>query len=328
VLLVGPQGIGKGALIQNVASEIGMGTFPIDLKVFELDLSKFTGVSAQMAGQPNDEAPIDKFFNKVLPSLSGKAVIVVKGLDQVLGPAGAGNNFLDKMRRLIENGQVQFLFSLNPSTEHLLAPDHFLRKHAKVVAVREPKEGEALSMMLAHKTHWESTYGIEILDSALETLVATAKEFLRRLSPMELVDIMEEALRRKQPQSQKDTAQIALSDTLFELTQAIAKYRRTASAQDYNKAAALIQAAGLIHEKLNGAGDTNLGPTEIKELMAQIYDNPMITKNVDFKQRILAAVPKIRGRMVGQDEAVNAVLMAEREPTLKGDLRKLMKKIR
>lgn len=41
-----------------------------------------------------------------------------------------------------------------------------------------------------------------------------------------------------------------------------------------------------------------------------------------------AAVVRRAIEKLAEDEAVNAVLTAEREPTLKGDLRELMKKIR
>ncbi|OGZ05262.1 MAG: hypothetical protein A2845_03040 [Candidatus Lloydbacteria bacterium RIFCSPHIGHO2_01_FULL_49_22] len=41
-----------------------------------------------------------------------------------------------------------------------------------------------------------------------------------------------------------------------------------------------------------------------------------------------AAVVRRAIEKLVEDEAVNAVLLAQNEPTLKGDLRKLMKKIR
>ena len=41
-----------------------------------------------------------------------------------------------------------------------------------------------------------------------------------------------------------------------------------------------------------------------------------------------AAVVRRAIEKLAEDEAVNAVLMAEREPTLRGDIRELMKKVR
>ncbi|MBI4051528.1 MAG: ATP-binding protein, partial [Elusimicrobia bacterium] len=66
ILLVGQQGVGKGALVGHIASEIGMGTYPLDMKFLELDVSKFSTLASQMSSNPDEKSLSDKFFDSIL----------------------------------------------------------------------------------------------------------------------------------------------------------------------------------------------------------------------------------------------------------------------
>ncbi len=304
VLLTGPSGIGKGALIQHLASEVKVGNLSLDAKFLELDLARLSGMASQMAPAPGQKPPFEAFFEDVLPPLRDKAIIVMKGIEGLLQP-GANSQFVERLRNPMERSGQRFIFLLENDAS--LPADHFIRKYAQKIELKEPDEKGAMTMLLANKGNWESAYGLKIKDEAIEDLVGVSKEFLRRLQPLELIDNMEAALRENQPEARKNTARASANDLFSRLSLALAKYRRTQSPKDYNEVLALAKQLEAERARLKAAGEVELDSQQVKEIMAEIYDNPMILKSDDFRKTLLAAVPKVRAGVVGQDEAVNAV---------------------
>ncbi|MBI3289385.1 MAG: AAA family ATPase, partial [Elusimicrobia bacterium] len=305
VLLVGASGLGKTALVQHIASQVGEGSYSLDMKFLELDLAKIAGLSAQMRPDANTKAPFDLFFDSALPLLRGKAVIVVKGVEKLLA-AGAGAEFLERLRRPLESGGQRFVFVMTPEADALLPKDHFLRKFSKKVSLAEPDQAEAAQMLLAHKSRWEAAYGVSIADEAIEELASISKEFLRRLQPQELVDNMEEALRRQQPDSRRHARQASLNHAYSQLSLALGKYRRTQATRDHNEVVRLVRVIADLESAPDKTDGGVLTAKMLQEVMAEVYRNPMILKNQDFKQTLLQAVPMIRAGVVGQDPAVSA----------------------
>ena len=309
VLLVGPSGIGKEAMIRNLASEVKKGNYVLNAKFLDLDLAKLSSPVAQMPPGPGQKAPFDAFFDDILPTLGDKAVVVVRHADALLA-RGSGNPFLDRLETLKEHRTgPRFVFMVEADAS--VPKNHWLRKYAEEVVLAQPDMDEAAKMLLANKPSWEKkqSYGLAILDTAIEEVVHISNEFVRRLHPLQLISDMERVLRSRKGNAQKNAAQAAINDLFSSLSLALGKYRRTQSSKDYNAVLALSQKLQEEEAKLTGLSAGTVTPEAVKESMAEAYPHlkNQILDNEDMRTKILAAIPKIRERIAGQDEAIEKI---------------------
>jgi len=305
VLLTGPLGIGRTALIENVASGIKAGTYELDMKFLELDLPELAGLYPQASPAPDADPPFEAFFNTVLPALSRDTVIVIRGADKLL--AEGGNRILQRLEKPIERFGQRFIFVLESAAA--LPTDHFLRKFSETIELGQPDDKEAMQMLLAHKTRWEASSGVSILDSAVEELVRVAKNFLHALHPQELADNMVRAINARSSISQRNAAQAAIRDLYSQLSLAMAKYRRTDSPKDYNEVLDLAQKLMDEQARLKSPGAREVSSQYVRELLAELYPGKanLILNNKDYKKRLLDAISKLPTRVIGQPEAVERV---------------------
>jgi ATP-dependent Clp protease ATP-binding subunit ClpB len=199
-LLVGEVGVGKRAILRALARRIAAGDVPtrlIGAKLVELDLGAVVA-GTRLRGE------IDERLRRVISSLGssstgGEHILVIAGLEQLLGQGPTGSNLGDVLRPALARGDVRELATTTPDGQRKLQEkDALLARSFTEIAVEEPSVGEAIEIVRGVAQSIEQHHGVPIQDRAVIAAVELAKRYLQdhRL-PDAAIDLLDEAAAAK-----------------------------------------------------------------------------------------------------------------------------------
>ena len=185
--------------------------------------------------------------------------------------------------------------------------------------VEEPDAGTALAILRGLRDRYEAHHRLRITDEALEAAVTLSSRYIsdRRL-PDKAIDLMDEAASRVRMD------RLATPPDLRELEDKVERTRQEKElairSQEFEKAAMLRDAEGdfrreLEKQKAAFHSGQNAGLVSAEDVAAVVSSwtgIPVTTLTETESQRLLRLEEELHRRVVGQEEAVNAVARAIR----------------
>src|SRR5258705_2807094 len=198
-LLVGDVGVGKRAIVRALARRIASGDVPTRLlgaRVVELDLG------AVVAGT-RLRSEIEERLRKLFASLSARSgtehILVVPGLEQLLGQGPTGSSLADVLRPALARGELRVLATTTPDgLRKLTEKEPLLARSFTEVVVEEPSVAEAIEIVRGVAQSIEQHHGVPIQDRALVAAVELAQRYVQeRRLPDAAIDLLDEAAASK-----------------------------------------------------------------------------------------------------------------------------------
>jgi ATP-dependent Clp protease ATP-binding subunit ClpB len=198
-LLVGEVGVGKRAIIRALGRRIAAGDVPtrlIGAQLLELDLGAVVA-GTRLRGE------VEERLRKVLASLGGGSgtenILVIPGLEQLLGQGAAGASLGDVLRPALSRGDLRVLCTTTPDgLRKLSEKDPLLARSFTQIAVEEPGVADAVEIVRGVAQGIERHHGVAIQDRAVVAAVELAKRYLQeRRLPESAIDLLDEAAAAK-----------------------------------------------------------------------------------------------------------------------------------
>ncbi len=320
--LIGEPGVGKTAIAEALAQRIADNDVPYKLRGKQVYLVDMTALVAGTQFRGQFESRIIALLKEVKEA--GNIILVI---DEVHNIVGAGNaegatNAANMLKPALSRGEVQILgaTTLTEYRKHI-EKDSALERRFQPVIVNEPSVEDAVEMLKGIKHYYEEFHSVHISDEMLRRAVVLSERYITdRYLPDKAIDLLDEA-----------AAELSLSSSVMnesydikERLLAEKEKREALEAEPCNdeqsekrrfEDLACIKAKELQLAQRLSEIEPDLGKIEMtEENLAQVIEiwtgipASNISEN-EFK-RIAGLEERLKKRIIGQDQAVEAVSRA------------------
>lgn len=315
-LLVGESGVGKTALVREVARRIAAGAVPGVLSEFSvIELN----VVALVAGTRYRGDFEDRVRRLVSIIAEKKCIVFIDELQTILGvgaSSGNSNDFADLIKPLLADSGIRFIGAVTYDEYKKLEREKALLRRFYVVEVPEPTKEDTVQILRRIKPLYEKFYDMTYSDDILRTVVNLSDDFLReRRFPDKAIDVLDsvgamlsvkafEGARRRQ--LEKDGGTEADAQFCAEVAGVQAGVQTgCASTENTNEKTAGKKLAALKARKKKIGFITE---KHIEELIGKMTKQPVSRVTTNEFVRLMNAETKLNKKIFGQEHAVASML--------------------
>ena len=320
-ILLGEPGVGKTAIAEGLAQRIVEGTVPYmlqDKAVVSLSMASLVA-GAKYRGEFEERL---KGMIEEIQRL-GNVILFIDEMHTLVG-AGAAEGALDAaniLKPALSRGEIQIIGATTlDEYKKYLEKDAALSRRFQTIMVEEPTQEDAVRILSGLRSKYEEFHRAVIRDDAIEAAVHLSHRYIAdRFLPDKAIDLMDEAsskvrMRQVSPPEKVQEIREQLEKLLAEKEAAIA-------AQDYERAAVLRDRAQAAQSELaeacrrwekKGTNRITVTADDIADVVAQWTGIPVRQIAARESERLLQMEKILTRRVIGQQEAVNAVAKAIR----------------
>jgi len=321
-VLLGEPGVGKTAVVEGLAQEIAAGNVPEllkDKRVVSLDLS---GVVAGAKYRGEFEERLKKAMEEIVKA--GNVILFIDEMHTIIG-AGAAEGAIDAANILkpsLARGEMQLIgaTTLNEYRKYV-EKDAALERRFQPVTVGEPSVEETIEILKGIREKYEAHHGVKISDKAIQAAAKMSSRYITdRFLPDKAIDLVDEACSRVRLGAL--TAPPDIKELEKELDSIAAEKKEAINSQDFEKAAQLRdrekekrEALSSLREQWQSKNKQNageIGEDEIAEIISGWTGIPVQKLAREESERLKNLEEELHKRVIGQNEAVQAVSKAIR----------------
>ncbi len=321
-VLIGEPGVGKTAIVEGVARRISDGTAPRFLRGKRIISLNLGGMIAGAMFRGQFEERVKGLIDEA--SQDHNVILFIDELHTVVG-AGAAEGAVgaaDMLKPALARGEIRVIgaTTLDEYKKHV-EKDAALERRFQPVLVGEPSVEETIPMLRAVRPHYEKFHNLRIPDETVAAAATLADRYINdRFLPDKAIDLLDEAassLRLEASESGNDLP--VVGDLERDLADIQAQKEAAALAENYELAASLRQQEVVADEQLRKAraeaGLTDL-PVVTPEHVARVVEGwtgvPVGQMLEHERANLRNLEERLRGHVIGQDEAIQAASQAIR----------------
>ncbi|MEX1247102.1 MAG: AAA family ATPase [Anaerolineales bacterium] len=316
-VLIGEAGVGKTAIVEGLAQKIASNDVPEILsgkKVISLDLGAMIAGS-RFRGEFEERL---KATLEEIQRAGGEIILFIDELHTVVG-AGAAQGAMDASNMLkpaLARGELHAVGATTLDEYHkFIEKDAALERRFAPVYVEEPNVEDTIAMLMGLRDRYEAHHNVRYADEALVEAVKLSHRYVTdRHLPDKAIDLMDEAAAKLR------VALYSLPDDLKALKTEIdrlqAEEEQAGVERNYERAAEKKS------ERLRLEGDFKtkreiwesehqldevVDINDIAEVVAQWTGIPVSQMMETESEKLLKMEERLHERIIGQDEAIEAV---------------------
>ena len=322
-ILIGEPGVGKSAVVEGLAQAIVEGKVPEQLKnkkVFSLDM-------ASLLAGTKYRGDFEERLKKALEYLNkeGNIILFIDEIHTIVGAGSSEGGSMDAANILkpqLARGELQTIGATTlEEYRKYFEKDSALERRFQTVAVDPPSVKDTIVILQGLKSKYEEHHGVKILDSAIEAAAVMSDRYINdRFLPDKAIDLIDEAASRKRISGSVMPTDIkAIEDDIKKLDEAIDSYSKM---REFDKAKQLNDEldkkkqqlkemkSGWTKEKTKQ--ELSIDDTDIANIVSSWTKIPVTKITQTESEKLLGMEEILKKRVVGQDEAVEAVARAVR----------------
>jgi ATP-dependent Clp protease ATP-binding subunit ClpC len=321
-VLIGEAGVGKTAIVEGLAQEIAGGNVPEILrekKVITLDL-------ALMVAGTKYRGQFEERIKAVMDEIrrTKNVILFIDELHTIVG-AGSAEGAMDAsniIKPALSRGELQCVgaTTLNEFRKYI-EKDSALERRFQQVKVEAPSVDQTIQILKGLRGKYEAHHKARYTEEALIGAAKLSDRYLTgRFLPDKAIDIMDEAGSRARIASM--TRPPDVKEVEKEIEDIRAQKEGAIKAQDFEKAAALRDTEKQAKEKLEGIltqwreqreeKEVVVGEDDIMHVISKWTGVPLSRMEQAETAKLLRMEEELRGKVIGQEEAVVAISKALR----------------
>lgn len=320
-ILLGEPGVGKTAIAEGLAQSIVNGEVPYTLQAKKVISLSMASLVAGAKYRGDFEERLKGIIEEI--KQAGEVILFIDEMHTLVG-AGAGEGALDAaniLKPALSRGEIQIIGATTlDEYKKYLEKDAALSRRFQTIIVAEPSVEAAEKILLGLKPKYEEFHQACIQNEAVTAAVRLSKRYISdRFLPDKAIDLMDEAA------SKVRMRQVAPPSKMQEIRQKLSKLNidkeKAISEQKYEKAAKLRDKAQQVQEELNsaqakwkqqGVSKITVTADDIADVVGEWTGIPVKQLAAKESERLLKLEKILTKRVVGQNEAVQAVAKAIR----------------
>ncbi len=321
-VLIGEPGVGKTAIVEGLAMNIINENVPeilIDKRVLTLDLASIVAGTKYRGEFEERLKNIMKEIRK-----ANNVIIFIDELHTLIGAGGAEGaiDAANMLKPALARGELQCIgaTTLNEYKKHI-ERDAALERRFQPILVGEPSVEETIEILKGLKNGYEMHHKVKYEDESIVTAAKLSKRYITdRFLPDKAVDLIDEAGAKARLQNTIRPKEITdLEKEIQGMVQVKDKYVKE---QDYEKAAEMRDKVNEVKRKLKDMKDEwkkgmnkeipNISKDDIANIIAFTTGIPVTRIAESESNKLLKMEDELHKRIVGQDEAIEAICRAIR----------------
>ncbi len=316
--LIGEPGVGKTAIAESLAILISKGKVPTRLKNKEIYLIDLTALVAGTQFRGQFENRIKGLIDEVKEA--GNIILFIDEVHNLVGAGETESNSMNAaniLKPALSRGEIQVIGATTFSEyRKYIEKDAALERRFQPVSIVEPSIDSTVDVLKGIKAYYEKYHRINISDDLIRKIVVLSERYIMdRFLPDKAIDLMDESAAFA---SLKNLTMEKYDSLSRQLDAFIANECEIASREpdniDYEKLAKVRSEIARINQELEKIAEkafsvyvTESDVAHVVELWTGIPSSKI--KENDLKK--LANIEnKLKSKVVGQDEAVEAVASA------------------
>ena len=330
-VLIGEAGVGKTAIAEGLAYRIVKGDVPEGLKnktIFALDMGALIA-GAKYRGE--FEERLKAVLSEVQKS-EGQIILFIDELHTIVG-AGKTDGAMDAgnlLKPLLARGELHCIGATTlDEYRKYIEKDPALERRFQTVLVEEPSVEDTISILRGLKERFEVHHGVRISDSSIvEAVVLSNRYITDRQLPDKAIDLIDEAA--AMIRTEIDSLPTELDEANRKVMQleiereALRKETDDASRERLEKLENELRNLQMTQAELKGQWENEKGvinvvrdlkgeieqevrPDDVADIVARWTGIPVTRLLQSERDKLIHLPDKLHERVIGQDEAVQAV---------------------
>ncbi|MCD7881424.1 MAG: ATP-dependent Clp protease ATP-binding subunit [Clostridiales bacterium] len=318
-ILLGDPGVGKTAVAEALAQRIADGRVPSPLRekrILAVDLSS-TVAGTKYRGE--FEERVKRILREV--QRLGNIILFIDEIHTLIGAGSAEGSIdaADILKPALSRGELQVIGATTQEEyrKHI-CKDAALARRFQPIQVEPPDRATSVAILTSLRPRYEAHHRLTISQGAIEAAVDYSVRYLPdRFLPDKAIDLMDEAAARVR--IRLETPSDGCRQLEVKLQSVQQQLEETVRSQDFEQAALLRDAELSFRRQLQEARrrpgvqpPPQVEAEDVAEVVARWTGVPLQSITQGEAERLLCLEERLRCRVVGQDEAVQAVSAAIR----------------
>ena len=316
-VLVGEPGVGKTAIVEALAQQIGKGEIPDTLQGKRLVTLDMGALVAGTKYRGEFEERLKKVIEEI--KAAGNCVLFIDEIHTIVG-AGAAEGAVDASNILkpsLARGELQCIGATTlDDYRKYVERDPALERRLQPVRVEEPSNDDTVSILMGVKNKYEDHHKVDITDEAIRSAAMLAQRYIPdRFLPDKAIDLIDEAGSRVRlrgsvtPASVKDAMQV-LEQVRKEKDEAIASQQYEAAAELRDQELQKNEALDTLEKEWQedkGKERRVVTEEDIAEVVSMWTGIPVTRLAEEETERLIHMEDDLHKRIIGQDEAIVSI---------------------
>ncbi|WP_437791052.1 AAA family ATPase [Macrococcoides caseolyticum] len=313
-ILVGEAGVGKTAVVEGLAQAIVKGDVPASIKDKEIISIDVSALEAGTQYRGAFEENVQKLLEEV--KAQGNVVLFIDEIHQIIGSGSTGGDsgskgLSDILKPALSRGDISIIGATTQDEyRNNIMKDPALARRFNEVVVNEPSKADTIKILKGIKENYENHHHVKIDDDVIETIVDLSIQYMPgRMLPDKAIDLMDiTAAHISSRNTVVDKVEIEKEIEALE-----AEKLQVVEQEDFNRAHELQMKIKALKDKLLAGVESNhVSKEDVSATVERMTGVPVSQMDDNEIERLKHMQSRLEGKVIGQDEAVQAVAKAIR----------------
>ncbi|MCT3496482.1 AAA family ATPase [Lactobacillus delbrueckii] len=315
-VLVGDAGVGKTAVVEGLAQAIVHGDVPEAIKNKEIISIDISSLEAGTQYRGSFEQNIQDLVKEVKDR--GNVILFFDEIHQILGAGGMGDGngskgMSDILKPALSRGEITVIGATTQDEyRNTIMKDAALARRFNEVTVNAPSQADTFKILMGIRSLYEKHHNVELPDDVLKAAIDYSVQYIPQRSlpdkAIDLLDMTAAHLAAQHPVTDAKTIEKQIKEEKQAQKKAAEKEDYQAALDHKAKAEKLEKQLSENHEERK----TVATPADVAAAVERLTGIPVSKMGASDIERLKGLSSRLKGKIIGQDEAVEAVAKAIR----------------
>ncbi|MSE07499.1 AAA domain-containing protein [Lactobacillus salivarius] len=315
-VLVGDAGVGKTAVVEGLAQAIVNGDVPASIKNKEIISIDISGLEAGTQYRGSFEENIQNLIKEVKDR--GNVILFFDEIHQILGAGGMGGDngskgLADILKPALSRGEITVIGATTQDEyRNTIMKNAALARRFNQVTVNAPSPEDTFKILQGIRNLYEKHHNVVLPDNVLKAAVDYSIQYIPQRSlpdkAIDLIDMTAAHLAAKHPVTDVKELENQIKDEKE-------KQQAAADKEDYEAALNAKTKIEELQKKIDNHSESQkvtATVNDVAEAVERLTGIPVSKMGASDIERLKEIGKRLKGKVIGQDKAVNAVARAIR----------------